>query len=66
MSHEQSETIQNERGKWINVYGRKTPNAGKQLPGTPEYETVEDAVKDAQKRSKGFGKTLRDQMIKSK
>ncbi len=62
MSHEQSETIQNKRGKWINVYGQKTPQAGQQLPGTPEYNTVEEAVNEAKKRSEGFGK-LKQKMV---
>ena len=54
MSHEQSETIQNPSGKWINVYGRKTKNAGKQLPDSSEYNTVEEAVSAAKKRSESF------------
>mgnify|MGYP001565877490 CR=1 FL=1 len=49
--HEQSETIQRD-GKWINVYGRKTPKAGQQLPGTPTYGTVEEAVEAAKERSR--------------
>ena len=32
MAHEQSETVQDKRGRWINVFGRKTPQAGKPLP----------------------------------
>lgn len=52
MSHEQSETIQRADGKWINVYGRRTSKAGQQLPGTEAYDTVEDAVAAAKKRSK--------------
>ena len=52
--HEQSETIQ-KNGKWINVYGRKTPKAGQQLPGTIGYGTVEEAVAAASKRSKSSG-----------
>ena len=55
MSHEQSETIQREDGKWINVYGKKTPNAGKQLPNSGEYSTVDEAVTEAKKRSEDFG-----------
>lgn len=53
--HEQSETIQNEKGEWINVYGKQTPKAGQQLPGTPAYSTVEEAVEAAKKRSKEHG-----------
>ena len=59
MSHEVSETIQDPKtGKWINVYGRGTPNAGKRLTPDPsglgheEYDSVEDAVKAASGRSK--------------
>ena len=48
--HEQSETIQI-GGKWINVYGRKTPRAGEPLPGMPPYDTVEEAVAAAKQRS---------------
>jgi hypothetical protein len=54
--HEQSETVQRPDGKWINVYGEKTKNAGKQLPGTPAYNTVEEAVEAAKKRSEEEGK----------
>jgi hypothetical protein len=50
--HEQSETIQNAKGKWINVYGRNLPKAGQQLPGTKEHDTVEAAVEEAKARSK--------------
>lgn len=50
--HEQSETVQNEKGEWINVYGRRTPKAGQQLPDTPTYSTVEEAVEAAKKRSR--------------
>ena len=49
--HEQSETVQLPNGRWVNVYGAQTVNAGKQLPGTPEYETVEEAVAAARMRS---------------
>ena len=63
MSHEQSETIQNKRGKWINIYGKKTPQAGQQLPGTPEYNTVEEAVSEAKKRSERSGELLKKKMI---
>ena len=54
--HEQSETVQLPNGKWINVYGKKTKNAGKKLPGEIEHDTVEDAVDAAKKRSKSFNK----------
>ena len=49
--HEQSETVQDEFGRWINIYGRKTPKAGQQLPGTSSYSTMEEAVAEARKRS---------------
>jgi hypothetical protein len=49
--HEQSETVQRPDGKWINVYGRGTPQAGQQLPGTPAYATVKEAETAAQSRS---------------
>jgi hypothetical protein len=54
--HEQSETIQNAQGQWINVYGRGTPQAGQQLPGTRTHATVESAVSEAQQRSQQTGK----------
>jgi hypothetical protein len=54
--HEQSETIQNEKGEWVNVYGRKTPQAGQQLPDTPVYPTVDSAVEAAKKRSEDYGR----------
>lgn len=50
-SHEQSETVQRADGKWINVYGRGTPKAGQQLPGTPAYTTSGEAVRAARARS---------------
>lgn len=49
--HEQSETIQNNNGKWVNVYGKNLPNKGQQLPGTLEYNTMEEAVEAAKNRS---------------
>ena len=54
MSHEQSETIQDKDGNWINVYGKKTPNAGKQLPNSGKHKTVGAAVKEAKERSDSF------------
>ena len=52
--HEQSETIK--RGKrWVNVYGKDLPKAGKQLPGTVTYATMAEAVDQAKKRSASFG-----------
>lgn len=51
VKHEQSETIQNKEGKWINVYGKELPNAGQQLPGTRAYGNKQDAIAAAKKRS---------------
>lgn len=63
MSHEQSETIQLQNGKWTNVYGSKTKKAGQQLPGEKEYDSVDEAVKAAIKRSKSFDKSNRHSTI---
>ena len=52
--HEQSETIRRADGRWVNVYGRRTPKAGRQLPGTADYPTMEDAVKAARERSESY------------
>lgn len=54
--HEQSETIQDASGRWINVYGRGTPKAGQPLPSVHDfeqdaYDTVDEAVAAAKKRS---------------
>lgn len=54
MAHEQSETIQREDGKWINVYGRKLPKAGQMLPGERPYDSREEAEEAARRRSKEF------------
>ena len=54
MAHEQSETIQNARGKWINVYGKKVKKDLQILPRSGEYDTLEEAVDAAKKRSKSF------------
>lgn len=56
MSHEQSETVKRKDGRWINVYGRKLPKAGLQLPGTPDYPNVEEAEAAAVARSASFDK----------
>lgn len=58
--HEQSETVEKD-GKWVNVYGSKTPNAGKPLPKRydfeqDDYRTVEEAVSAARRRSEREGK----------
>lgn len=55
--HEQSETIQRKDGRWVNVYGRDLPQAGRQLPGTMDYGTMEEAVSAAKARSKSFDVT---------
>jgi len=54
MAHEKSETVQRKDGKWINVYGKSVKNAGKKLPGSGTFDTVEAAVKAAAVRSKSF------------
>lgn len=54
MSHEQSETIQRQDGKWINVYGRNLPRAGQPLPGSGEYSSMDEAVTAAKERSASF------------
>ena len=54
MPHEQSETIQRPDKQWVNVYGRRTKQAGQQLPGTPSYSTVDEAVTAAKARSKAY------------
>jgi hypothetical protein len=54
--HEQSETVQDRQGRWINVYGKATPQAGRQLPGTPAYNTVDEAVTAAKERSAAEGR----------
>lgn len=63
MSHEQSESIQRPDGKWINVYGRALPKAGQQLPGTPTYDTVDDAVSAAKARSASFDESHDDSPV---
>lgn len=54
MSHEQSETTQLPDGSWVNVYGRTTPNAGKKLPSTQNYATMDQAVAAAKQRSHAY------------
>ena len=55
MSHEQSETVQLPSGKWTNVYGRRTAKKGQRLPGEIEYDSVDEAVEAAKKRSEEYG-----------
>src|SRR6267378_1623223 len=55
MAHEESETIE-ENGKWTNIYGQRTPHAGKKLPllfhyEKPYYDTEQEAVNAAKRRS---------------
>ena len=54
--HEQSETVQREDGKWINVYGKGTPQAGTQLPDSDAYDSKLEAVAAAKARSEGYGR----------
>jgi hypothetical protein len=61
--HEQSETIQDKLGRFLNVYGRNTMKAGKPLPKKYDFEqesypTLEEAVGAAQRRSEEEGKDL--------
>lgn len=58
MSHERSETVQDpDTKKFVNVYGRGTERAGARLPpdstgfGHGDYDTVDEAVDQAKKRS---------------
>ena len=53
--HEQSETIQLDNGKWTNVYGRDTDKAGQKLPDEREYDSMEEAVRFARRRSRIHG-----------
>ena len=66
MSHEQSETVQRADGKWVNVYGQKTKKAGQQLHGDKEYDTVDEAVSAAKRRSEGFGRAADDMGLRRK
>jgi len=55
--HEQSETVQTPDGRWINVYGKNTPQAGQPLPYEGNsYDTVEEAVEAAERRSEEEGR----------
>lgn len=58
MSHEQSETIQDEDGSWVNIYGRATAKAGQRLPGMPSYPDLASAVSAARSRSHAYGREL--------
>ena len=54
--HEQSETVEMPGGEWANVYGKKTGKGGQQLPDTPVYPTLDEAVEAAKSRSEEYGK----------
>src|SRR5688572_23744954 len=64
--HEQSETIQDPvTGQWINIYGRKTPQAGQPLPilhpyESPSYPNVKAASAAAGRRSRDEGRQQYD------
>ena len=51
--HEQSETVQDQVGRWLNIFGQGTANAGSQLPGTSAFASLPQAVGAAQDRSAG-------------
>lgn len=53
MSHERSETVQRD-GRWVNVFGADTPQAGQVLPGEQPHDTMEAAVEAARERSATF------------
>ena len=58
MSHENSETIQKENGKWINISGHTGSVLEPKLPTEQwEYDTVEMAVSQAKLRSQSFDDT---------
>lgn len=58
MTHEQSETVQLPgSGKWVNVYGKETPQAGQRLPGDVEHNSMEEAVRVARQRSAAMDDT---------
>lgn len=56
--HEQSETIQDQLGRWMNVFGRNTANAGSPLPGPNGFRSLGQAEGAAQSRSQGAPETL--------
>lgn len=60
--HEQSETVEQD-GKWVNVYGRNTPQAGQPLPRRypfeqDSYDRLNRAIHAARKRSQMEGRSL--------
>ena len=55
MAHEESETEYDDKTKkYKNVYGRRQKKAGEQLPGTPQYDTLQEAIEAAEARSRSF------------
>lgn len=61
--HEQSETIQDKAGRWLNVFGKNTMSGGKPIKKKYDfekdtYDTVDEAVAAAKKRSEEEGKDL--------
>jgi len=56
--HEQSETIQGPDGRWYNVYGQGTPQAGQPLPDSPTFGSVEEATAAARSRSESMPQAL--------
>ena len=63
--HEQSETVQGDDGKWRNVYGKKLPQAGQQLPGTETYSSMEEAIAAAKMRSQNYREQIADELGKT-
>ncbi len=66
--HEQSETTQTPDGRWVNVYGRKTPTAGQPLPlrypyESESYPTVGTASAAAARRSRDEGRQQYDPAV---
>lgn len=56
--HEQSETVQDQLGRWMNIFGRNTANAGSPLPGPNGFRSLGQAESAAQNRSQGAPETL--------
>src|SRR5882672_10998665 len=58
MAHEVGETVERE-GRWVNVYGKSTPNAGKDLPPLfsyeqPSYASEAEAIAADKQRSQDW------------
>jgi hypothetical protein len=57
VAHENSETIKGPDGRWINVYGGSKRPLPKKYPYEQDaYDSVEDAVRAARRRSQDEGK----------